>query len=392
MSKPKVLYYIHTYFLDSCLEILQSIKYHVDIDLIIEVSPDSIKSTIFELDDIRPYKQLEDLETVLSPAVWKRFRIYLEHIHSARILFFKNKRTFGIENISCGFLLARLIHAGNYTAIHFDTASARAVTSLPFIFNQNLVMTIHDPVVHTGETSFVLTLVRYIYTRLCNAFFFYSSYSLGLYSQLNHSLSFRCSKLMLQPYSFIAQFKELAPPFRSQILFFGQLSYYKGIDLFLQAIPTVLKQYPNEQFLIAGKSSGYSIDTDLIAEYPNNIQLVDEYLSIGRLSQLINHSKFIVCPYREATQSGVLMTAFAMGRSVLATRVGAFPEYIDNGVNGILSDTTSSSIAHGILTMLDAKYYLTLEKQVNSSPSKDVSDYNRNALLEVYSLSKTSNV
>lgn len=386
MAKPLVLYYIHTYFLDSCIETLQAIKYHVDIDLIIEVSHDSLKSTVFELDDIQLYGRLENLQDILSPVVWSRFSNYFDHIRSVRVLFFKGKSMFGFDSIMGGLLLGRLIRAGRYTVIHFDTASARAIISLFFLSNKRLAITIHDPLLHIGESSFVLNFVRNVYKRFSNDLFFYSTYSLDLFNQSNQSAIANKSRLILQPYSFIAKFKKNALPLRKHILFFGQLSYYKGIDLLLQAIPIVLKQYPEEIFVIAGKSSGYKIDNNLITPYPNNIHLIDEYLSIDVLSNLINSSKFVVCPYREATQSGVLMTAFSMQRSVLATNVGAFPEYIDNGVNGLLSDTDSRSIAKGILKMLESNYYMMLEKKVIAAHSTYASEHNRNTLLQVYSL------
>jgi len=392
MAKPLVLYYIHTYFLDSCLETLQSIKYHVDIDLIIEVSRDSLKSTVFELDDISSYRRLEDVKDVFSPDVWNQFSTYFEHLRSVRVLFFKGRSMFGFDNMMGGLLLGRLIHANRYSVIHFDTASARAIMSLFFMFKKRLVMTIHDPVVHTGESSFVLNFVRNVYKRFSNALFFYSAYSLDVFTQSNHTATPNVSMLMLQPYSFIAQFKGNKLPFRNHILFFGQLSYYKGIDLLLQAIPIVLKQYPDEHFIIAGKSSGYKMDNKLITQYPNNIHFIHEYLCIEELSNLINNAKFVVCPYREATQSGVLMTAFAMGRSVLATNVGAFPEYINNGVNGLLSDTDYYSIAQGILEMLESDHYMMLEKQVSTAHSTNASEHNKNTLLEVYSLPQSSTV
>ncbi len=44
----------------------------------------------------------------------------------------------------------------------------------------------------------------------------------------------------------------------------------------------------------------------------------------------------IVCPYTDATQSGVIMTAYALGKPIIATDVGGIPEIIDNGSTGIL--------------------------------------------------------
>lgn len=384
MARPRVLYYVHTYFLDSCLETLQSIKHHVDIDLLIEVSPDSRKSTVFELSDTKRYNRLEKLKEILSPELWHRFLPYFEDIASVEVLFFKGKSMLGIDSIMGGIYLGRLIRSRNYDVVHFDTASGRAISSLLFLKNNQLALTIHDPVPHVGEESLILDVVRYFYKKQARSISFYSSYSTGLFKKNNKYVNGRLSQLRLQPYSFIAQFKQTPIAERRSILFFGQLSYYKGIDLLLQAIPKVLKVYPHEHFLIAGKTNGFVLDKKLLNEYAHHITFIDDYLSVEHLSQLIHASKFVVCPYREATQSGVLMTAFAMGKTVLATNIGAFQEYISDGINGMLTSPEPQSIANGIMKMLSSDHYLEMEKNIASGYSKSDAIHNRNTLMGVY--------
>lgn len=384
MARPRVLYYVHTYFLDSCLETLQSIKHHVDIDLLIEVSPDSRKSTVFELSDTKRYNRLEKLKEILSPELWHRFLPYFEDIASVEVLFFKGKSMLGIDSIMGGIYLGRLIRSRNYDVVHFDTASGRAISSLLFIKNNQLALTIHDPVPHVGEESLILDVVRYFYKKQARSISFYSSYSSGLFKKNNKYVNGRLSQLRLQPYSFIAQFKQTPIAERRSILFFGQLSYYKGIDLLLQAIPKVLKVNPHEHFLIAGKTNGFVLDKKLLDEYAHHITFIDDYLSVEQLSQLIHASKFVVCPYREATQSGVLMTAFAMGKTVLATNIGAFQEYISDGINGMLTSPEPHSIANGIMKMLASNHYLDMEKNIASGYSKSDAIHNRNTLMGVY--------
>jgi len=384
MKKRRVLYYVHTYFLDSCLETLQSIKHDVDIDLMIEVSPDSEKSTVFELSDINQYKRIEKLQDILDAETWLRFNPYFEHVSSVEVLFFKGKGMLSADSIKAGISLGRMIRSRHYDLVHFDTASGRALFSLFFLRHHALVLTIHDPVPHKGEESLLLDLVSTLYKKKATSILFYSHFSKKLFLDNHHHRKDNLFQLRLQPYSFITQFKKYPDSGGRFILFFGQLSYYKGIDLLLEAIPKVLDIYPQEQFVIAGKSNGLRLNKSLVDTYPNNISFIDDYLSIGQLSDLINASKFIVCPYREATQSGVLMTAFAMGKTVLATHVGAFPEYISNGRNGLLCDPESNLIADGIISMLGANLYQQMEKNALLFQSKAAKVENRNTLMHVY--------
>lgn len=384
MKRRRVLYYVHTYFLDSCLETLQSIKEHVDIDVMIEVSPDSRKSTVFELSNTEQYNRLEKLENILSTDTWILFKPYFDKMSSVEVLSFKGKSMLGADSIFGGIFLGRLIRSRKYDIVHFDTASGRAISSLFFLRNQQIALTIHDPVPHVGEESPLLDLVRFFYKRMATSISFYSSYSTGLYKKYNKHVNKKLNQLRLQPYSFISQFKQLPFPDTRYILFFGQLSYYKGIDLLLEAIPTVLNAYPEEHFVIAGKSNGFNFDKQLLEQYTQHITFIEDYLSIEELSHLIHSSKFVVCPYREATQSGVLMTAFAMGKTVLATKIGAFPEYIADGINGMLTNAEPQSIANGIMSMIDSNHYLNMEKNLVSAYSTSDTVHNTNTLIEVY--------
>jgi len=59
-------------------------------------------------------------------------------------------------------------------------------------------------------------------------------------------------------------------------------------------------------------------------------------LSNAELAALVEDSAFLALPYRDATQSGVVLTAYALGRPVVATSVGALPEYVSDGDTGLL--------------------------------------------------------
>lgn len=46
---------------------------------------------------------------------------------------------------------------------------------------------------------------------------------------------------------------------------------------------------------------------------------------------LDKNAKFVVCPYTDGTQSGVINTCFTLCKPIVATNVGAFSESVIDG-------------------------------------------------------------
>ena len=114
------------------------------------------------------------------------------------------------------------------------------------------------------------------------------------------------------------------------VLFFGRIEYYKGLDILVEAG----KQMKNVKFMIAGKgdiSQIFGIDS-----LPSNFEHVNKYVPDNELAGLIQRSKIIVLPYRDATGTQTVQSVFYYEKPVIATNTGCFPEYIEDGVDGII--------------------------------------------------------
>lgn len=118
---------------------------------------------------------------------------------------------------------------------------------------------------------------------------------------------------------------EPAPlPERPSLLVFGRMSYYKGLDVLLDAMPAVWDRHPEVTLVIAGDG-----------EIPAHSALGDRrvtvnqgYLPEAELPGLFAASTCVVLPYRQASQSGVGTLAKQHGRAVVATRVGGLAELV----------------------------------------------------------------
>jgi glycosyltransferase involved in cell wall biosynthesis len=78
------------------------------------------------------------------------------------------------------------------------------------------------------------------------------------------------------------------------------------------------------------------------------------------------------------------MTAFALGKTVLATHVGAFPEYIRDKHDGFLIEPNHSALSIAISKLLSANYYLELQANVNPLFSSSYDIQNQQSFLGAY--------
>ena len=127
------------------------------------------------------------------------------------------------------------------------------------------------------------------------------------------------------------------------VLFFGALRQYKGVDLLIEALGPVRRACPSALLVVAGhvlvgEKAQYEQQAAALGLGPEELELRFSYLSTAQAIAYVCASDLVVLPYREIYQSGVLLWAYSFGRPVLATRVGSFPECVEEGQSGWLVD------------------------------------------------------
>ena len=107
------------------------------------------------------------------------------------------------------------------------------------------------------------------------------------------------------------------------ILFFGLLRPYKGLDVLLEAFRDV----DGAELWIAGMPR-MPIEPlrELAARAHGTVRFVPRFVSDPEIPAFFRRADVVVLPYREIEQSGVLYTALAFGKPIVASSVGGFPE------------------------------------------------------------------
>ena len=71
------------------------------------------------------------------------------------------------------------------------------------------------------------------------------------------------------------------------------------------------------------------------------------------MATLISHCLFVVLPYRSATQSGCLFSAYAFSKPVLATNVGDLPKQVNEETGMVIEPNDTDEISRGIDGMIN---------------------------------------
>lgn len=124
------------------------------------------------------------------------------------------------------------------------------------------------------------------------------------------------------------------------ILFFGQIKEVKGLDLLLQALPSVIAKFPTLKLVIAGKiwKDDFSKYEKLIKEngLQGNIDLHVRYIPDKDVATFYRSADLVVLPYRRIYQSGVLLMAMSYGIPVVASDLEGMVEVVSDGLDGFI--------------------------------------------------------
>ena len=236
---------------------------------------------------------------------------------------------------------------------------------IPFFkFKKKAILSVHDPIPHSGQSLKARLLsnsARRITYSLLNNFVifnerqkesFISTYKLYNKNIIISRLScYTCLQPIARQLSYKTDYK--------YILFSGRITQYKGLQYLLPAFKKVHELYPSIKLIVAG-SGKFSFD---IEEYIklDYIEIRHRFIPDTELIDLIKGSLFMVCPYTDATQSGVIMSAFAFNVPVLATNVGGLPEMVKDRFFGrIIEERNEFALVEGICEMLADEKQLKL--------------------------------
>src|SRR4030043_2186610 len=129
---------------------------------------------------------------------------------------------------------------------------------------------------------------------------------------------------------------------------------YRRTAVFLEAVKTIAKEFPNVKVLLVGRSS--QIEQRVIQ--PMKQLGIEKWVVLGGyqtkdyLDTLACMDIFVFLMAGSDGTARALREAMALGKPVIAANRGMLPELVEDGVSGLVVNDTPEELAHAVLSLL----------------------------------------
>ena len=220
--------------------------------------------------------------------------------------------------------------------VHYQQGHLWFNTALRSLKKYPLVITIHDPRHHAGDVVSQKTpqwMMDYGFRQADHVIV----HGTALVDEVTNHFSIPRQNIHVIPH--IAMGDTVTPPSpeteSNNVLFFGRIWAYKGLEFLIQAEPMIREHVPDIKIVIGGEGDDFDRYRKLI-ERPESFEIHNRWISDEERSEMFQRAAVVVLPYTEATQSGVVPVAYNFAKPVIATRVGALAECVEDNETGLL--------------------------------------------------------
>lgn len=353
----RILYLTLPALLDTSLCFIEEMSQLVNLHVLLQVTPNAWNNCIFDLPPVDLPEGLNPAEPVLKdypPALQKTWSF----TGSFKLAVFGGNSSVEPRSWDTAWQVVQYAQRLKPDLIHLETTLGRMAWALPWLKQVSpIILSVHDPQPHSGEAPLKKKIIRALTFGQVNHFILHNQAQMPGFLRQQRLAAKRVSVIPLGAYHLYRQFiQQQLPADPACVLFFGRLSPYKGLETLIRAAPMVCEKVPGARFVIAGRAiPGYELP--VLPELPNGGRwdVMNKYIPNDMLANLFQQAAVVVCPYTDATQSGVVLTAYAFGKPVVASRVGGLPEYVQDGVTGALAEPgNATSLADGLVQVLSS--------------------------------------
>lgn len=163
------------------------------------------------------------------------------------------------------------------------------------------------------------------------------------------------------------------------ILAIGRLEKIKGFEYLIMALPKISEQISNVKIVIAGPEFNYGNELRRLSK---EISVKKDVIFSGLMDkddkkEALAAADVIVVPSIYEGFGIVLLEAMAAGKPVIATKTGAAPEIIEDGMTGLLVEIGNSEQLASLITKVLKNNRFAKELSVNAKIKVEKYDWKR---------------
>lgn len=219
---------------------------------------------------------------------------------------------------------------------------------VPFLKCKFTVKSIHDVKYHKGENTMFSKILNFLFSYDSSRYVVFSKYSKHELAKIKNEC--KIWTLPLGCTISLSQDRKLDQTYYGRFLFFGRLIEYKGIDVLLRSLDKVFLSFPDVKLVLAGRGD-LSKYKDMLIKHRDNIEVHNEWIQNVEIDGYFRNVDFVVAPYVDATQSGVVPLSYVFGKPVIVSNSGGLPEQVLDGKTGlIVKQGDSNALASAIIS------------------------------------------
>jgi glycosyltransferase involved in cell wall biosynthesis len=146
---------------------------------------------------------------------------------------------------------------------------------------------------------------------------------------------------------------------RRSVMYLGHFNHSKGVDVLVDAMPSVLNEFPNAKLSLVWSGSG--------GEYPRVMRMISKRglidatemaTGIVNVPEYLSHAEVLVLPYRSLSMTRIipslLLEAFSIGVPLVVCDCDPIREIVNDHQTGIVTHVNDANdLARGITEFLE---------------------------------------
>lgn len=328
----KVFYHISPGFQDVAMEKIKVISTLCELYVFFEVTPGTWKNNQLDLPyNFNKYGVNYGEELLKKELPFGAFK-YFQNVKKIHFLVYPSK--ISLSSLKCIFGFKKLLKTIKPMYVIFEGESVRSLLLLGIIKTET-ILNLHEPTLPENTILWSLWLTKKLFIRYSTIILLHSNEAEKIFKKYNSNKNVYKAQLGLynifRSWSNSTQTSE-----EGYVLFLGYITKRKGADILYSVAEELSNTIKNFKIIFAGKLTEDIIGVSKKLGQNGYIKILNKHVNNTELNNLVKNSKFLVLPYRQARQSGVILTAYSFDKPVICSKIPGLCDQVITEKTGLL--------------------------------------------------------